>query len=72
MTAATEIWLHAFALPGRVADLARRAEAWGFTGMLLADSQNLTADKSTASRSPARPARCETASMPSPPAGSDG
>ena len=39
-----EFWLHGFAVPGRVADLARRAEAWGFTGLLLADSQSLTAD----------------------------
>lgn len=31
-------------MPGRVADLAQRAEAWGFTGLLIADSQNLTAD----------------------------
>jgi 5,10-methylenetetrahydromethanopterin reductase len=39
-----EVWLHAFAFPRRVAELARQAEAWGFTGLLLADSQNLTAD----------------------------
>ncbi|MGO9906727.1 MAG: LLM class flavin-dependent oxidoreductase [Solirubrobacteraceae bacterium] len=39
-----EIWLHAFSVPGRVADLASRAEAWGFAGLLIADSQNLTAD----------------------------
>jgi 5,10-methylenetetrahydromethanopterin reductase len=39
-----EFWLHTFALPGRVAELARRAEKWGFTGLLVADSQNLTAD----------------------------
>jgi 5,10-methylenetetrahydromethanopterin reductase len=39
-----EFWLHGFAVPGRVAELARRAEAWGFAGLLLADSQNLTAD----------------------------
>ncbi len=39
-----EFWLHGFAVPGRVAQTARRAEAWGFTGLLLADSQNLTAD----------------------------
>lgn len=36
--------MHAFALPGRVADAARQAEEWGFTGLLVADSQNLTAD----------------------------
>jgi 5,10-methylenetetrahydromethanopterin reductase len=39
-----EFWLHGFAVPGRVAETARRAEAWGFEGLLLADSQNLTAD----------------------------
>jgi hypothetical protein len=39
-----EIWLHAFAIPGRVAELARWAEPSGFTGLLIADSQNLTAD----------------------------
>jgi 5,10-methylenetetrahydromethanopterin reductase len=39
-----EFWLHGFAVPGRVVETARRAEAWGFDGLLLADSQNLTAD----------------------------
>ena len=39
-----ELWLHAFSFPGRVAELARSAEEWGFTGLALADSQNLTAD----------------------------
>ncbi|MGO9753106.1 MAG: LLM class flavin-dependent oxidoreductase [Solirubrobacteraceae bacterium] len=39
-----EVWLHGFAIPQRVAELARQAEAWGFTGLLIADSQNLTAD----------------------------
>jgi 5,10-methylenetetrahydromethanopterin reductase len=39
-----ELWLHAFAVPGRVAEVARPAEAWGFAGLLVADSQNLTAD----------------------------
>jgi 5,10-methylenetetrahydromethanopterin reductase len=39
-----EVWLHGFAFPGRVAELACAAEEWGFTGLLLADSQNLTAD----------------------------
>jgi 5,10-methylenetetrahydromethanopterin reductase len=39
-----KIWLHAFSFPGRVAELARQAEEWGFAGMLLADSQNLNAD----------------------------
>ncbi len=33
-----------FAAPGRVAELAHSAEDWGFTGLLVADSQNLTAD----------------------------
>ncbi len=44
MMGAMEVWLHGFAVPHRVAELARRAEAWGFSGLLLADSQNLTAD----------------------------
>jgi 5,10-methylenetetrahydromethanopterin reductase len=39
-----EVWLHAFSFPHRVAKLARQAEDWGFTGVLLADSQNLNAD----------------------------
>lgn len=39
-----EVWLHAFSFPGRTAELARRAEAWGYDGMLVADSQNLNAD----------------------------
>jgi 5,10-methylenetetrahydromethanopterin reductase len=39
-----ELWLHAFSFPGRLAALARSAEQWGFTGVLVADSQNLTAD----------------------------
>lgn len=36
--------MHTFSFPGRVAALARQAEAWGFTGLLLGDSQNLNAD----------------------------
>lgn len=39
-----EVWLHAFSFPRRVAELARSAEGRGFTGLLVADSQNLTAD----------------------------
>src|SRR5437879_5575687 len=39
-----QIWLHAFSFPHRVAAMARQAEEWGFTGLLLADSQNLNAD----------------------------
>jgi len=39
-----EVWLHSFTFPGKVATRAREAERWGFTGMLLADSQNLNAD----------------------------
>jgi hypothetical protein len=31
-----EFCLHAFAIPHRVAEFARRAEAWGFSGLLLA------------------------------------
>jgi 5,10-methylenetetrahydromethanopterin reductase len=39
-----EIWRHAFAFPGTVAPLAERAEEWGFDGLLLADSECITAD----------------------------
>jgi hypothetical protein len=39
-----EVWLHTFSFPGRVAERAREAEGWGFTGLLVADSQNLNAD----------------------------
>src|SRR5437899_2795419 len=39
-----EAWIHAFSFPHKVAELARKAEDWGFTGLLLADSQNLNAD----------------------------
>lgn len=39
-----ELWLHTFAFPKRVAEVARHAEEWGFTGLLVADSQNLTGD----------------------------
>jgi len=39
-----EVWLHAFAFPGKVAAGARAAERAGYTGMLVADSQNLNAD----------------------------
>lgn len=36
--------MHAFAFPHRVSELARQVEAWGFAGLLVADSQNLNAD----------------------------
>jgi 5,10-methylenetetrahydromethanopterin reductase len=39
-----QVWLHSFARPGATAHLATAAEAAGYDGMLLADSQNLTAD----------------------------
>ena len=40
-----EVWLHAFAFPGRVVETAARAaEGWGFDGMLLADSQTLNTE----------------------------
>ncbi|HEX4307757.1 MAG TPA: LLM class flavin-dependent oxidoreductase [Solirubrobacterales bacterium] len=39
-----EVWLHSFAVPRQTAETARKAEAWGYTGMLVADSQNLTAE----------------------------
>jgi 5,10-methylenetetrahydromethanopterin reductase len=38
------VLLHTFSFPRRTAELARRAEAWGFSGLLVADSQNLNAD----------------------------
>lgn len=44
MMPVVELWLHTFAFPGRVAQTAREAENWGFTGVLVADSQNLTGD----------------------------
>jgi 5,10-methylenetetrahydromethanopterin reductase len=40
----TELWLHGFPVIGASAELARRAEAWGYDGLLLADSQNLQGD----------------------------
>ena len=40
----TEVWLHTFAVPGRVVEAARWAERAGFTGLLVADSQSLTSD----------------------------
>lgn len=39
-----EVWIHAFSHAHRVAAQAVQAEAWGFDGLLLADSQNLNAD----------------------------
>jgi 5,10-methylenetetrahydromethanopterin reductase len=39
-----EFWLHGFPVPTRTAALAAQAEAWGFDGLLLADSQMLVAD----------------------------
>jgi 5,10-methylenetetrahydromethanopterin reductase len=39
-----EIWLHSFPRPGTTAAAARPAEAAGYDGLLVADSQNLTAD----------------------------
>jgi 5,10-methylenetetrahydromethanopterin reductase len=39
-----DVWLHAFARAGRTADAARQAEGAGYTGLMLADSQNLTAE----------------------------
>jgi 5,10-methylenetetrahydromethanopterin reductase len=38
------IWLHSFPRPGTTAAAARSAEAAGYDGLLVADSQNLTAD----------------------------
>jgi 5,10-methylenetetrahydromethanopterin reductase len=42
--AAIDVWLHTFAYARRSVELARRVEAWGFDGLLVADSQNLNAD----------------------------
>lgn len=39
-----EVWRHAFAHAGRTAEAARQAEVDGYTGLMLADSQNLTAE----------------------------
>jgi 5,10-methylenetetrahydromethanopterin reductase len=39
-----QVWLHSFPRPGTTADAARSAEAAGYDGLLVADSQNLTAD----------------------------
>lgn len=36
--------MHSFSFPGEVAPRAAQVEAWGFDGLLLADSQNLNAD----------------------------
>ncbi len=40
----TEFWLHGFPVPRRATALAVQAEAWGFDGLLLADSENLVGD----------------------------
>jgi alkanesulfonate monooxygenase SsuD/methylene tetrahydromethanopterin reductase-like flavin-dependent oxidoreductase (luciferase family) len=39
-----DVWMHTFSFAGRVAAVARQVEQWGFTGLLVADSQNLNAD----------------------------
>jgi len=39
-----ELWLHGFPVIGASAELARRAEAAGYDGLLLADSQSLQGD----------------------------
>src|ERR1700750_1656295 len=39
-----EVYRHAFAFAGKTAALARQVEAWGYDGLLVADSQNLNAD----------------------------
>jgi 5,10-methylenetetrahydromethanopterin reductase len=36
--------MHTFAFPGRVVERARQVEAWGFAGLLVADSQSLNAE----------------------------
>jgi 5,10-methylenetetrahydromethanopterin reductase len=39
-----EVWMHGFPIAGQTVATARQAEAQGFDGLLLADSQNLVAD----------------------------
>jgi 5,10-methylenetetrahydromethanopterin reductase len=39
-----DVWMHAFAFAHRTVERARQVEAWGFDGLLVADSQNLNAD----------------------------
>jgi 5,10-methylenetetrahydromethanopterin reductase len=39
-----EAWMHTFAFPGQVVQLAREIETQGYAGLLVADSQNLNAD----------------------------
>src|SRR5919109_1458158 len=39
-----DVWMHAFSFTHRTVERARQVEAWGFDGLMLADSQNLNAD----------------------------
>jgi 5,10-methylenetetrahydromethanopterin reductase len=39
-----QTWLHSFPRPGKTAEAARAAEAAGYDGLLVADSQSLTVD----------------------------
>jgi 5,10-methylenetetrahydromethanopterin reductase len=39
-----DVWMHAFSFLHRTVDRARQVEAWGFDGLLVADSQNLNAE----------------------------
>jgi 5,10-methylenetetrahydromethanopterin reductase len=39
-----EVWIHGFPFAGKAEAIAEQAEAWGFDGLLFADSQNLVGD----------------------------
>jgi 5,10-methylenetetrahydromethanopterin reductase len=39
-----QVWMHSFSVARRLAPHAAQVEAWGFDGVMVADSQNLNAD----------------------------